>query len=198
MSAIVSDQRTIQRDTKREILDTAEAMIQELGYNGFSYQHIADLLGVKTAAVHYHFRSKADLGAAVIERYRRRFHRWADQLDAECKDVRAKLDAFFQIYYDLSNNGQRACPAGMLQAEYRAIPEEVREATRGLMVDLQTWLTEVLAQGREAGELRFPGRPADQAVVIAATLQGALQIARSCGADRFDAAVAQLKRQLAG
>ena len=189
---------TVQRDTKREILDTAEAMIQELGYNGFSYQHIADLLGVKTAAVHYHFRSKADLGAAVIERYRRRFHRWAEQLEAQGRDVHGKLEAFFQIYFDLSNNGQRACPAGMLQAEYRAIPEEVREATRGLMVDLQTWLTEVLAQGREAGQLHFPGRPADQAVVIAATLQGALQIARSCGSERFEAAVAQLKRQLAG
>jgi len=194
----VSAATTVQRDTKREILDAAEAMIQELGYNGFSYQHIADLLGIKNAAVHYHFRSKADLGAEVIERYRRRFQRWAEQLEVQRKGVHAKLEAFFQIYYDLSNNGQRACPAGMLQAEFNAIPEEVREATRGLMIDLQEWLTGLLAQGREAGAFRFPGEPADQAVVIAATLQGALQIARSCGPERFDAAVAQLKRQLAG
>lgn len=194
----MSGATAIQRETKREILDTAEAMIQELGYNGFSYQHIAELLGIKPAAVHYHFRSKADLGAAVIERYRRRFQRWAEQLEAQGKDVHAKLEAFFQIYYDLSNQGQRVCPAGILQAEFNAIPGEVREATRGLMVDLQEWLTGVLSQGRESGELSFPGEPADQAVVIAATLQGALQIARSCGPERFAAAVAQLKRQLGG
>lgn len=189
---------TAPRDTKREILDTAEAMIQDRGFNGFSYQHIAERLGVKNAAIHYHFRSKNDLGVAVIERYRRRFQRWAERLEGEQRDPWRKLDAFIQIYVDLSENGNRICPSGVLQAEYHSIPEELREATRALVTDMQAWLSRLLGEGREQGSFHFPGEPRDQAVVIGATLQGSLQIARACGPERFAAAVEQMKRQMQG
>ena len=184
------------RDTKREILDTAEAMLQERGFNAFSYQHIAEQLGVKNAAIHYHFRSKADLGVAVIERYRRRFARWAERLDVEESDPWRKLEAYFQIYLDFKMRGGKICPSGILQAEYHSIPEEMRASASALIVDLQQWLTRTLAEGREKGAFQFPGEPADQAMVIGATLQGALQIARAWGPERFDAALEQLRRQM--
>ena len=186
----------IPRDTKREILDTAEAMLQERGFNAFSYQHIAERLGVKNAAIHYHFRSKADLGVAVIERYRRRFARWAEKLDAEERDPWQKLEAYFQIYLDFKMRGGKICPSGILQAEYHSIPEEMRTSASALIVDLQEWLAKLLAEGREQGAFHFPGEPRDQAVVIGATLQGALQIARACGPERFQAGIEQLKRQM--
>ena len=56
-----------------EILDAAETMIQSQGYNGFSFREIADQVGIKSASVHYHFPTKADLGAAVARRYTDRF-----------------------------------------------------------------------------------------------------------------------------
>ncbi|HEX9944391.1 MAG TPA: TetR/AcrR family transcriptional regulator [Thermoanaerobaculia bacterium] len=186
----------VPRDTRREILDAAEAMLQERGFNAFSYHHIAEQLGVKNAAIHYHFRSKGDLGVAVIERYRRRFARWAERLDAEEADPWRKLQAFFEIYLDFKMRGGRICPSGILQAEYHSIPEEMRTSASALIVDLQQWLTRTLAEGREQGVFQFPGEPADQAMVIGATLQGALQIARAWGPERFDAALEQLKRQL--
>jgi TetR/AcrR family transcriptional repressor of nem operon len=186
----------IPRDTKREILDTAEAMIQERGYNAFSYQHIAERLGVKNAAIHYHFRSKADLGVAVIERYRRRFARWAEKLDVEERDPWRKLEAYFQIYLDFKMRGGKICPSGILQAEYHSIPEEMRTSASALIVDLQQWLTQLLDEGRQQGAFQFPGEPADQAMVIGATLQGALQIARAWGPERFDTALEQLRRQM--
>ena len=52
------------------ILDAAERLAQTLGYNGFSYADIAAQLGVTKASLHYHFPSKAELGGALIERYR--------------------------------------------------------------------------------------------------------------------------------
>lgn len=183
------------RDTKREILDAAEAMLQERGFNGFSYHHIAQRLGVKNAAVHYHFRSKNDLGVAVIERYRRRFERWAERLEAEKADPWTKLEAFFGIYLDLLKNGNRICPSGTLQAEYHTIPETLQESVRALVVDMQAWLTRLLAEGRDVA-FRFPGEPEDQALVLMATLQGALQIARASGSGRFEAALEQVRRQL--
>jgi len=52
------------------ILDVAEQLAQTRGYNGFSYADIALKLGVTKASLHYHFSSKAELGRALIERYR--------------------------------------------------------------------------------------------------------------------------------
>jgi TetR/AcrR family transcriptional regulator, transcriptional repressor for nem operon len=186
------------RDTKREILDAAEAMLQERGFNGFSYHHIAERLGVKNAAVHYHFRSKNDLGVAVIERYRRRFERWTERLQSEGAAPWTKLEAFFGIYLDLLRNGNRICPSGTLQAEFHTIPETLQESVRSLVVDMQSWLTRLLAQGREQGAFRFPGEPEDEALVLIATLQGALQIARATESGRFEAALEQVRRQLRG
>lgn len=186
----------VPRDTKREILDAAEAMLQERGFNGFSYHHIAERLGIKNAAVHYHFRSKNDLGVAVIERYRRRFARWDERLQAEGASPWAKLEAFFGIYESLLRNGNRICPSATLQAEYHTIPETLQESVRALVVDMQTWLTRLLVEGKERGVFAFPGEPDDQALVMIATLQGTLQIARAAGSERFEVALEQIRRQL--
>jgi TetR/AcrR family transcriptional regulator, transcriptional repressor for nem operon len=183
------------RDTKRAILDLAEGMIQERGFNGFSYQDIARALGVKNAAVHYHFRSKSDLGVAVVERYQRRFRRWSEGLDAARLGAWPRLEAFFDIYRSFVRNA-RVCPNGVLAAEFHTLPEEVREATRTLVAEFHAWLIRLLEQGRDQGAFQFKGEAADQAAVIGAALQGGIQMARAAGSDTFESVVAQLRRQL--
>ncbi|XLM19461.1 TetR/AcrR family transcriptional regulator, partial [Chromobacterium piscinae] len=71
-----SDSKT---DTRKRILDLAEELLLTRGFNGFSYQHISSELGVRNAAIHYHFPKKNDLGVALIQRYRRRFQRFIEQ-----------------------------------------------------------------------------------------------------------------------
>jgi TetR/AcrR family transcriptional regulator, transcriptional repressor for nem operon len=183
------------RDTKREILNLAEELIQDRGFNGFSYQDIASRLGVKNAAIHYHFRSKADLGTAVVERYRRRFRRWSAGLDTARLGPWPRLEAFFDIYRSFVPHA-RVCPNGMLQAEFHSIPPEVQEATRGLVADFHAWLVALLTAGRAEGVFDFKGDPADQAAVIGAAVQGAIQMARASGPELFEAVLVQLRRQL--
>jgi TetR/AcrR family transcriptional repressor of nem operon len=45
-------------NTSRTILNLAESFLQDKGFNGFSYAYIASELGVKNAAIHYHFPTK--------------------------------------------------------------------------------------------------------------------------------------------
>ncbi|MCB9111119.1 MAG: TetR/AcrR family transcriptional regulator [Anaerolineales bacterium] len=75
-------------NSKRTILNLAESLLQDKGFNGFSYANIASELGVKNAAIHYHFPSKEDLGVAVIKRYRERFKLWIN--NARVKDLSLK------------------------------------------------------------------------------------------------------------
>jgi len=56
-------------DTRTQILDIAEQLARQRGFSGFSYRDISQPLGIRNAAVHYHFPTKADLGIALLERY---------------------------------------------------------------------------------------------------------------------------------
>ena len=183
-------------NTQRTILDLAESLLQDKGYNGFSYAHIARELGVKNAAVHYHFPTKEALGAAVIQRYRDRFKLWTN--NARIKDLspEEKLDWFFSIYTNTRADHGKVCLAGSLETEFHSLPDTVREQTKALTTELLAWLQDTLKEGRDAGTFHFNGEPADKASLILASLQGALQMARAMGTKKFHAVVAQHKQDL--
>jgi AcrR family transcriptional regulator len=56
------------QDTKQKILDTAERLFGERGYDATSLRQIIAEAGVNLAAVHYHFGSKEELLDEVVVR----------------------------------------------------------------------------------------------------------------------------------
>ncbi len=70
-------------DTRTLILDVAQELVQSRGYNGFSYRDIALRLGVRNAAIHYHFPSKGDLGRELLVRYRERLRASLARIDEQ-------------------------------------------------------------------------------------------------------------------
>ncbi len=56
-------------DTEQSILNTTEDMIRQGGYYGFSFRNVADVVGIKSSSVHYHFETKEKLGIATAKRY---------------------------------------------------------------------------------------------------------------------------------
>ena len=79
------------------ILDIAERLAQTRGFNGFSYADIAEELAVTKASLHYHFRSKADLGRALIVRYQVVFGRALEAIDREAPSARDKLARYVAL-----------------------------------------------------------------------------------------------------
>ncbi len=54
--------RAVQAErTRQQILETAQRLFTELGYDATSLQMIADELGLTKAAVYYHFRAKSEI-----------------------------------------------------------------------------------------------------------------------------------------
>ncbi len=181
---------------KRVILDLAESFLQDVGYNGFSYAHIAAELEVKNAAIHYHFPSKEELGCAVIKRYRDRFQLWIN--NARVKDLapEKKLDWFFGIYTNMRADNGKICLVGSLEAEFNSIPAALQEETKAMNRELLVWLEATLAEGKEAGVFHFNGDAVGKAAVILSSVQGALQMARALGPRKFTAVVEQNKQDL--
>ena len=183
-------------NTKRAIIDLAETFLQERGFNGFSYAHIASALDVKNAAVHYHFRTKEELACAVIQRYRDRFQLWIHNSRIKNLSPQEKLDWFFSIYTSTRADNGKVCLAGSLETEFHSLPASLQEQTESLTRELLAWLQATLQEGRDAGMFQFGGDPASKAALILSSLQGGLQMARALGTEKFHAVVEQHKQDL--
>ena len=59
--------------TAERVVDAAEGLVQQHGYNGFSYDDVAQLVGIKKPSIHHHFPKKGELVAVVAQRYTHRF-----------------------------------------------------------------------------------------------------------------------------
>ena len=184
-------------DTAARILDSAEHLVQNRGFNGFSYADVAAELGVTKASLHYHFAGKAELGRALVERYAARFAAALEEIDASGGDVPAKLDAYTRIYADVLRN-KRMCLCGMLAADYDTLPDPMREPVIRFFDDNESWLTAVLEQGHAYGSLVLDGPAGEAAQALISGLEGAMLIARPYGdSGRFQAAATRLLKSLA-
>ena len=163
--------------TPAQILDVAERLVQERGFNGFSYADIASELGVTKAALHYHFASKADLGDALIDRYAERFFAALASVDGDETDAVVKLRAYAKLYADVFRN-DRMCLCGMLAADYATLPDPMRARVVKFFDDNEVWLARVLEEGRKAGSIRFEGSPRPVARTLIGGLEGAMLVAR--------------------
>ncbi len=178
--------------TADRILDIAERLVQSRGFNGFSYADIATEMGITKASLHYHFPGKAELGQALITRYRERFSAALERIDADLPDARTKLEAYTRLYADVLR-GKRMCMCGILAAEYQTLPTPMRDSVIGFFDDNQRWLADLLGQGATDHTLVFTGSPDDVAQSILSTLEGAMLVARPYGdVARFDATASHL------
>ena len=184
-------------DTATKILDVAERLVQIRGFNGFSYADAAADLKITNAALHYHFASKAELGAALIVRYAARFADALAAVDTRIADAPAKLEAYAGLYLDVLKS-RRMCLCGMLAAEYQTLPKPMQAAVVRFFDENEAWLKCVLEQGQAEGTLQFMGSVSDVARLIVSSLEGAMLMARPYGdIKRFQAAASQLLASLA-
>ena len=184
-------------DTATKILDVAERLVQIRGFNGFSYADAAADLKITNAALHYHFASKAELGAALIVRYAARFADALAAVDTRIADAPAKLDAYAGLYLDVLRS-RRMCLCGMLAAEYQTLPKPMQAAVVRFFDENEAWLKCVLERGQAEGTLQFMGSVSDVARLIVSSLEGAMLMARPYGdIQRFQAAASQLLASLA-
>lgn len=148
---------TASNGTAARVLAVAERRLQVHGYNGFSYGDLAAELGITGAALHYHFKGKAELGEALIARYAERFTAALAKLDATAPDATAKLAGYAHLYAAVLQR-DRMCLCGMLAAEYQTLPEGMQHRVSDFFARNDAWLRAVLEQGRQDGTLTFSGR----------------------------------------
>ncbi len=166
--------------TATRILDVSERLLQERGFNGFSYADVAAELSITKASLHYHFASKAELGEALVDRYTTRFMSALDAIEADSPTALERLQAYADLYTAVLSR-ERLCLCGMLAAEFTTLPQNLQDAVVAFFDQNEAWLTRVLARGLEAQELQFSGAPSESARLILGALEGSMLVSRPSG-----------------
>lgn len=183
-------------DTREQIMDRAAQLLMSRGFNGFSYRDISTHLGVKNAAVHYHFPAKADLAIALIDEYRKTLRSRTSEFMAYGGPALPQLEGLFAFTALQCQEGRCICPIGAFSVDYTEVPEEVRKVTASLMDEMNHWLTKVLETGRQQNEFSFKGDAGAKALSIHAGLQGARQMTRIKGSEILECFVNQVRQDL--
>lgn len=148
----------------------AERLTQTKGFNGFSYLDLADEIGIKNSSIHYHFKAKADLALALVERLHEDHSAVFADLDKTLDTPQQRLQAvvdYFQTYIQ----DEKFCMCGMMAAELQSVSPAVRNRLIAYFKDLQTWL---------AKQFAAMGEPDAQnkALRFVSTAEGSLLLAR--------------------
>ncbi len=181
-------------DTKTQILDVAQDLIQRLGVNGMSYKDISEVVGIRKASVHTHFPKKDDLLAALLDRYNDRFLRVVDGILASDESAEVKLRHYCNLYEATlsSGNQDKTCLYGMVGAELASLNHPLVDRVRAFYQDNEVRLAQILEAGHQAGEFRFQGDPQRLAALLFSLLEGGLLVARANGgAIKFHSVIEQ-------
>ena len=85
--------------TRQQILETAQRLFTELGYDATSLQMIADEMGLTKAAVYYHFRAKSDILHAAMQPGIQRLEALLDEA-ATMRGRRARIEHLVDGFVD--------------------------------------------------------------------------------------------------
>ena len=158
-------------------MSEARLTVQDRGYGGLSFRELAKAVGIKSASIHHYFPTKGDLGGALAQRYTADFAEYLDGLLAEKIAPEECLRKYADVFRNTLLNENRMCLGGIMAAEHKELPDEVRlEVVKFSEMNVR-WLARVLS-------LRQKSRVAAeaiqrQALAIFAAIEGAQLVARS-------------------
>ncbi|MDQ3411802.1 MAG: TetR/AcrR family transcriptional regulator [Chloroflexota bacterium] len=193
-------------ERRTRMLRTARDLFQRRGFAAVTISDVAEAVGVTTAAVHYHFATKAELYAAVMRFVLDEIQRAIRGLAAAPEPVTTKLDqlASFAIVSLQSNADLDSMMRDADEHLAAAHRHEINEAYLGVVAALADLMREGAARGElaaadpellahafwhllagfagRAGAARgYQGRPEVAAAVMHLFLHGAGQESMSTG-----------------
>jgi TetR/AcrR family transcriptional repressor of nem operon len=167
-------------DTKTKIMDVADDLVQRVGLNAMSYQHISDAVGIRKASIHHHFPKKENLVDELLERcavsYGEKYQQIVDG-SGRAPDKLRKLAAVFED--GLSN--KKLCLVGSISTNKNTLHDSSCLILQSTIKNTISIYSAVFEQGRREESLRFTGTDDEAAFTFFSFLVGIQTMARSHG-----------------
>lgn len=155
-------------DTARTIIDSAERLFAQQGYDATCVDQIARAAGVTKGAVYYFFKSKAELFCAVVDPGIDYIERQGELIMNQAQSSEAAARSMIEMCVDIAYDNRR-----MLSMMFggRSADPEVRR-----MIDLRigrilAWIERIVSAGIQSG-LIPPSDPAALSHIFAGLIYG--------------------------
>ena len=159
-------------NTKEELLHVAEDKVRKGGYDNFSFREIANEIGIKSASVHYHFPTKADLGAELAHQYTEAFLKALGDVDSIKARGENPIDVYTKIFKHALLTDNKMCLGGLLGAQNESLPEKVQIEVKRFFDKNLEWLKAAHSANGEAN-------PSQAAITTISLLEGAMMISKA-------------------
>lgn len=187
--------------TRDQILDSAGRLIHLRGYHCTSLDDVLRESGVGKGNFYYYFKSKEELGYAIIDRAVEGFLErtlqpaFSDPAGDPIRQVHSFLDRVLDI--NRERNCAGGCPVGNLASELSDVHEGFRQRLAQIFVQWRTTLAEALRRARDSGRLREDTDAVAVAQFLVAALEGAILMAKvSREIAVMETCIAQIKAHL--
>ncbi|MFT4942060.1 MAG: TetR/AcrR family transcriptional repressor of nem operon [Paraglaciecola sp.] len=157
---------------KEALLNAAESKARLGGYSNFSFRELANEVGIKSASVHYHFPTKADLGAELAKRYTENFLCALGDPAALIARGKDPIEHYIELFRHALIADKKMCLCGLFGAESGALPEKVKLNTKLFFEKNIDWLQSAIE--KLEGDTTVNAR--NKAVFILSLLEGAMMM----------------------
>lgn len=127
--------------TRDQIVEHADALFYQGGYEATSFAEIASAVGISRGNFYHHFKSKDDILEAVITRRMARTRGLLDQWQVEGPDPRARILSFIRLL--IANRTQImafGCPVGTLASELAKLDHIAQDRAAEIFGLFRDWL----------------------------------------------------------
>ena len=139
------------------------------------FRDLADSVGISSASVHHHYRTKEDLGVAVTSRYTERFIASLNNQAEKNNEPKKLLNTYIKLFRNSLLDDGRMCLCGMLGAEIGSLPKSVAKETKNFFEKNIEWLTSVFKLDKANSSIQANTK----AKILLSTLEGAMILSRT-------------------
>jgi TetR/AcrR family transcriptional regulator, transcriptional repressor for nem operon len=170
------------RSTREAILAAASRLMHVHGYNHTALDDVLRESGVGKGNFYYHFKSKEELGYAILDQIVSAFLErtlepcFADPTRPALVRVRYFLDRLLEAQRERNCVG--GCALGNLAAELSDLHEGFRARLASVFAAWRERITVALRQAQEHGEVDGQCRPEAVADFLVASLEGAILLTK--------------------
>jgi TetR/AcrR family transcriptional regulator, transcriptional repressor for nem operon len=190
------------KTTREAILAAALRLMHVHGYHGTSLDDVLRESGIGKGNFYYHFRSKEELGYAILDQIVSTFVGqtlepcFSDPTDPPLVQIGCFLDRVVQAQRDRQCRG--GCAMGNLASELSDVHEGFRKRLASVFTTWHGRLAEALTEAKRRGEVVLGCDAEASARFLVASLEGAILLTKlSKDIGVMDQCMGELKRYLA-
>jgi len=166
--------------TRKNLMEAAMLEIHKKGFRAAGMDAILKMAGVTKGALYHHFRSKSELGYAVVEEFIGGMVRqhWMEPLEGAENPLDAMIH-MFETKEFAAEEIELGCPLNNLANEMAPIDDTFRKLIEQIYSDWRQTYTRALQQAQDQGQMTTELDASSAANYIIASIEGMASVCKN-------------------